>query len=684
MKISHLFSLVKQRKSVPVIILTLFWVGYSALNLYEYFYMTETVFEQENKSRLMRIEFHTENAISYLVNQQVEPLMEMLDKARQMKQFDFFLLKKGDQVITFGNQTRNLASIDQNYTDYGALLDDGKALFRTIKIEDYSLTIGSHKALAPRFFAQLDSRKWILLSDIVGVGLLVLLIALFSLKDIRKLSFALEQGDRAELRGISSFSREGQALLSTTVGLHESQENLKSENYVISKTIGPAILDELKQNNKAPYTFSATLVRVDLNGYTQLFLEKNVDYITKVLNIYFQKAHDIIERYHGKVYQYVGDEIVFLIKDNKLYNSQLMAMSAIRSLFQEAQNIENSLSKSEGHSFKLKASFSHGDLRFIKLDEGFAYSGLPLIESVRMLGAVKEKNENTLIFFSQDLEHVHEFCEPKEEISMVFKGFANEAKLIQVQKMHSISQILSSQNKIEDIIYFRSNIELAELFSHMEKLFQLQNGLALQNILKNLKGLMTKDISPELIESYKSLLKVSLQNSQKTESLNQSAASIIMLAVQIIQKEKFDDDLKTILMSAMSINENRIRANALEVLGHYFPDQDIYSEYLKLTPNRILANALYIEGKKKMKRYIRNRLEEMLASPDEHLVASSIWVIGELSQYYYTKDYASYLANPDLQFLIKKSNSFLTHENQMIRTRARITNEKIQSFKKAA
>jgi len=97
-----------------------------------------------------------------------------------------------------------------------------------------------------------------------------------------------------------------------------------------------------------------------------------------------------------------------------------------------------------------------------------------------------------------------------------------------------------------------------------------------------------------------------------------------------------------------------------------------------------LANALYIEGKKKMKRYIRNRLEEMLASPDEHLVASSIWVIGELSQYYYMKDYATYLANPDLQFLIKKSNSFLNHENQMIRTRAKITNEKIQSFKKVA
>jgi len=674
--IGQIQHFVRQRKSIPIIILLLFWAGYTTLNLYQYYYVTQKIFDQENNSRLMRIEFHTDNSISYLVNEQVQPLMEVLDKGRLLKQFDFFLLKKNGEVLTFGNHSRQLASIDKNYTDYAELLDDGKALYKTIKVMDYTLTIGSHKALAPKFFAQIDSQKWILLADIFGVGFLVLLIALYSLRDIRKLSFAFETGQRAEFNQIHSLSREGQALLSGARGLHQSEENVKSAHDRVSKIVGPAILEELKLKKEPPYSISATLVRIDLNGYTQLFLEKNSDYITQVLNLYFKKAHDLIERYHGKIYQFVGDEIVFLIKDHEDYSSQLMALSVIRSLFAEAKKIEQTLAKKEGHSFKLKASFRHGELRFIHLDEGYAFSGLPLIESVRMLGAVKEKNENTVIFMSEDLEKVQGYCTPQEEISMVFKGFSSETKLCQVQKILTVSEAILDKDFNEKNFYYRGDEELIVIFDEITRRINLKQEESLAPLFRHMRTFQIKETSEELRAKLTEFLKIAIGQIKNHHLL----ATMITVVPQFLTKDKFDTEMKSVLLSALNLDDARVRANTIEVLGKYLSNEDIFKAYLDSPSNRILANALLIEGKKQMKRYIRNKIEEMLESQNELLKASALWVIGELAEHYHAKDYAAYLANPELQYLIKKTSSFTQNENKMVQSRARLTANKINSL----
>src|SRR5690606_37329988 len=138
-------------------------------------------------------------------------------------------------------------------------------------------------------------------------------------------------------------------------------------------------------------------------------------------------------RYDGLIYQFVGDEIVFHIKETEKQDAALKALFCVKGLFEEAQLLEKKYSETDGVVFKLKASWSRGKMRLIKLDQGHAFSGLPLIESVRLLNHIDNTTHQFLVINALEYPRIKDSVLVFSRSDVTLKGFAEASQIVRIK-----------------------------------------------------------------------------------------------------------------------------------------------------------------------------------------------------------------------------------------------------------
>ncbi len=646
-----MFAKSKWNKSVVVLIVAAFWLSYVISSATQFYFNVKDLTDKEVLRRQSQMQFVQESFTPLVITENFSLLKDRLENARKLFLIDFYILQNGSEVVTWYNNFENLAGINADYQVFNQLLQNDDLAFRTVKLMDYRFTVGIFQNKKNIMVETAWSMKGLIIQDILVVTLIVGILVYLFLKDIINLTQILANRDRSKLANLKSLSKEGQTLLTATQSYESTNKYLEYENRYYSDSLTPAILHEMKSGQKAPYAFQSTMIRVDLNGYTQIFLDKKDEYVTEIMNTYFIKARELIERYNGLIYQYVGDEIVFHIKEDK-QNSQALALACLRSVFEAAQQIEASLPEGADHYFKVKGSFVLGKIRFVNQDSGFALSGLPLIESARLLSQVDDKASSSVTFYAEASDSVEGLCTVSDTKETLLKGFSKPSTLFRAKNFTTVTEAL--QKDVSLLTYFRSDEDLCAAYEFLSAEIESgkdQSFFTAFGILKTYKVRMSGDMQAEAFTSFLR----TIQNANKAGKANDKVLSAaISLASNFVPSYLVKESLLEVLNSCLEHSDPRVQANTIIVLGDLAQDIAFLRRFVYSKNNRVSADALLISGKRDLDKELAEKLKEYLDSKNPLFQASGRFVVKSLDEHYRNTDPIFYETNPFLKDLVRR------------------------------
>lgn len=639
----------KNKKSILLLLMFFFWVGYVSFTGYQFYTQASKLTEHLNATRQANLDYILQSSVGALIQEHPAGVHDKLSQARKLRFVDFFILQKGDQPLFFENNTGNIAELNHNYANFNVFIDTNGLKFKTIKVMDYRLTAGIYADVQGTIWGTFKNMLPLFIKDIFIVTLLLGLVAYTVLKDILNLSRVLASRERSNISNIKTRSAEGETLLRASLGLEGERLRLEKLSEVYGETVGPAIRHELQSGKAAPYSFSATLCRVDLNGYTQIFLEKDDKYLIAILNAYFARAREIIERYDGLIYQFVGDEIVFQFKDEitPSLSSTSLATACIRDLFEEATLIEKNLPPDANHYFKLKGSFAHGTMRFTQLDEGHALSGLPLIESVRLLSLVDDKSHQVLTFFNDAAATTEGLAFIFDRRTNQLKGFKEEALICRSRDFNSVEWIFESK-QWERLTYFRGDAHIVFILNKICFMAVTRESDNIERMLAAMKWHKCRDISPQVLRACEKAISTFIETNDNGLLSDKILSALVSLIGRIVPSHLASESLYSLLTQLMDHRDSRVQATAVVVLSHLdFPAKKLRKKMFS-DNNRVASDAIIELAKKNLNDEVYKALCRLLDSADPAYNLSGKYALECILKYYGDADPVFLKANPYL------------------------------------
>jgi len=675
-----------RKQSLVYLILITFWAAYVTWSFSFSIHNIDKTTQKHFEFRKKRMDFAMDSAIPFLVKDNALSLVDYLKKANEQQLLDFYLLTKkvpkseSRQVIGFAAPQDNLEGINWNYEPgkntpdkIEEAYEDNDVFYKTVQVEDYYFTVGIRKKLNDLVYEQALQVKNAFIQDMLVVTLMLSFIVFIFTKDILTLSKSLKQKDSVLKKGLASLSAEGQVLLAATRTFASNEKNLRNQNKQYSEVIAPALIEEIRLQTPPSSILQTTLVRIDLNGYTQLFLDRKETNITEILNAYFKRSREVIERYHGLVYQIIGDEIVFHIKDSKNYDSQIMSLFCLRHLFDVTQEIESlylSDDQKKNSSFKIKASFIHGNLKFIKLDDGFALSGLPLIESVRMIGAFEEKKTNSITCTKQVADKYFNVFEIEHTTEKQFKGFDSKVEICLIKNFRSENQILNCFDKAQFARYARKDADIIRSLHHLENYIRQSDLAHFYGVVNEMKNYKLMSASTALITAYADLIEYALDEFEINPMKKDYLSALVSLSYNLVPTQMYNSDIKRLFSQCLKIGDPRTQANVVTALEEFDPKSEIYKDYYDSESNRLAANALLVDARKGLDKKVKAKIVNFVKSENLFFVASGLWVIEQSAFHHKQNDPVYFSSNSYFEELFELAKKFTNHENEMVRKRA--------------
>lgn len=226
---------------------------------------------------------------------------------------------------------------------------------------------------------------------------------------------------------------------------------------------------------------------------------------------------------------------------------------------------------------------------------------------------------------------------------------------------------------------------LIGLLEVMENAVAENNRDVFFNKFYQVRNMRAESASPEIVAAFKRLLLKSIAEFNKNNTFNTIVSSIISLSYGLIPTDKLDSDLLKVMNDCVDLPDTRIKANALTAISEFDPYSELFKEHINSKFNRIAAEALIAEGKKSLNVAIFDKLKEFFNSSNPFFVASGIYVVGQLLEYYRNSPRNSEnMFQSDFDFFVKKITVFSNHPHEMIRKRAIYTKKMIEGDKRSA
>jgi class 3 adenylate cyclase len=573
-------------------------------------------------------------------------LNERLREARETRYIDFYILQRDDQVLFFGNKNDFLEGIHLKYEIFNEILFVKDVAFASTKVGNYVLTIGANLPQGNywrRFL--MDAYKTTAL-DIAVVGIFIFLVLAYFTRDLLKILSSLRH-DR-DFTNIATKSRESELLVKGLTAYEHEVSRLKEENQTFGNQVLPALKSEILSGRTPPYDFHCTLVRTDINGFTTQFNGDRREEFLASVNAFFEEVSHVVSRYGGYVYEFIGDEVIFYFKDDEHKDSLAIAISAVRDINSAAKN------------FRVKSSLAHGQLRFGRQVNGFSLAGSILIETVRILSHVTEKDANSVYFDESCADRLRRLCDMKPEMDVQLKGISGVRRLWSYVQHRPLDEWLANSGDVAMLTYYRSDTDIRRTLDCLAKKvddWTTERFIKVAGILKEFH--VTRSTSG-IKKSYLDLLTQLEKKAGKEAGVELAAVCGVCLA--LISPEHRTADLKAHLQRLMHVSDQRVVASVLEVCETSGP--------LDFSNNRVLANALIKAGIVDLSEEIVARIQQMLTSTDSGEVASALYVVGELAGYHYRHDPVYLSTRVSFLDLVSQIETFLTDKNDSIRTQA--------------
>ncbi|MBN8538435.1 MAG: adenylate/guanylate cyclase domain-containing protein [Deltaproteobacteria bacterium] len=694
--------MILKKKSFVVVLLIAFWLGYMLLSIVQTTFTTIQAKARIDDLRNQNIDFILNNSKDFILSENFDLLREQLQNAVKLKFIDYYCFKDGEKVLQemYLDTNRSACKIldTYNFIHFDQFHVFDLRTVKPIKIDNYILIVGYSSNLI--HFLKWEHKENLIpfIKDVFIITIFVGLLIFLILKDFVIIEQLLQSGNKEKLARLKTSSKEAQTLLDSTRMLDKINLHSRQSIHLLQNTVGEALASEIRKKTPSLTSLQVSVVRIDLNGYTQIFLEKKEEHIVSILNEYFEVTNDIINRYHGEIYQIIGDEVIFIFKGHKSdpLVPELKALFAVKSIFEWAKKLDKKVNDQFGHRFLLKSSISNGNLKFVKLNTGFAFAGVPLIESVRLLGCVSDKSENSLVVLEASYHHWDNFFQGVNRKMVQLKGFEETVPVVEIKEFVSLDAYFVNVLREEDreifrykmnyLDYFRSQNDILESLVLIDKYFQAEKMEPIFYLLQSLKKISVSVPDALICQRLYQILSDHFEVIQRKQTENLFLSGILNLIPHFINKEMWSDSWSSLLQNYLLSSNPRIVANASEV---YFIFHEQISEVKNILinwkdNNRISANLVLAQLKKELAKKETETVIQWIKSGTPLFQASALYLIEELISHYYKKDEVVYTTNDFLAKLKQEGLKLLGHQNEMVRLRASILEKTILEKKNKA
>ncbi len=603
-------------------------------------------------------------------------LVTRLDEGVKNHEIDFYLIRQGGKDLAYGNAAGGADPIYlvKNVKD-GKYETNSYRQFIIHAGNGYELIVG-HKTSRSAYVAKFwEENKDFVLKDIGFVTLLMVLLTLYSFRDIRAIVASIsKRGMRRGQQDVAK-SREALTLIKGLKGYEKQVDTLSDENEILKGQVLPALHKELWSGRKPPYEFDTTMARIDINNFTSIFSSEHRVHFMDVINEFFLEVTHIVSRYGGSVYEFIGDEVIFYFKEETL-NSAALAAAAVRDIFELADEVNEQTMSEKQYPFRVKSSLAFGTLRFGPLVNGFALAGNPLIETVRILSHIHEKQDNSLLYDENVCGRLGALAASREMKVVMLKGLSEARRLHQFLSLVPLSHHLRqrSLDALEFTTYYRSDKSIAELLEFTQShLSELKQDFVLK-IFKLFQNYHVTKSSPEVRQSYLNLLdtliaRVKQDPQGKHEFI---LASVISSALHLFTKGELNGRIRERLLQCMEIQDRRVIANTLDIFADLEPQsgEKIFDQMVNQGDNRIAANLLVRDAGANWDSKKARRLSAMLRAKSAYAKSSGLYALGEIAQRLKSSDAVAFEADTALQTLLNLMLELTSHANRMVRRQA--------------
>jgi class 3 adenylate cyclase len=598
-------------------------------------------------------------------------LDDRLSLALAAHQIHFYLIRQDGRDVFYGNEAGPEDRI--MFVNQPGTYSNENYRYIVSQVGDFQLIVGhktSFKAYMGFFWNELGRDKVIdLFLEIFGfVGIM-----LFSFRDLR--SILKRMTERGATRGDLALAKSSETLtlVRGLQGFENQAQALKTEKDTFRSQVLPALRRELESGKKPPYEFACTLVRTDINNFTQVFMSEKRTEFMGAINDFFVGVTHLVSRYNGSVYEFVGDEVLFYFKDEDHNSSSAVAISALRDIHKLAQRL-NETTEEKGYSFKIKSSVAHGLLRFGPLVDAHALAGPPLIETVRMLSHVHEKSENTVLFDESMTDSVSELCRSTKQQVVMLKGLKGARSLVTLEAFTPLSLHLrqADANSLKNATYYRDDDDVVEILNFVKANYGKIESSELNLLVSLFRQYSVAKTSPEVKRAYVDCLNELSHAHDHNEKDVYLYASLVSAANHILSDKEWAGEVRASMYGCLTHPNRRVVANALDIFATFEPEagEKIFTELAKSGDNRIEANSLVKEAKRKWQKKNAQWLKTMLKAPSPYAKASALYALGEIAKHFRETDEVAFSSDAELQSLLEQIPKLCEHANAMVRRQA--------------
>jgi adenylate cyclase len=694
------------KKKYPFIVI----LGLSGLILlavyrfFEYRAQLSDDFEQFQLYREEKMLSYSEIGRQLIREQKLKDLKTLMEVARKSRDIDFYIAQyKGSALLlgAYGDQPE-VIDIEYPITDQFMRGTHVSTLSTQVDSET-KFTVGINRSFDNHFRIMLSQQQVTEIQIVIGPLLLFLLLAAYFFNDIKSILEKLRSRGRRDFKNQTSKSIEAEILAGALIGYTENQQLLESRTRVLENQVLPSLKSEILSGLTPPYTFECTLVRTDINNFSCIFNKYDSEQLMAVINDFFTELSHIVARYDGLIHQFIGDEVIFYIKDQPHEYSSIKALSALRDINLCAERYHQFTFKKWGYPFTVKSTIGKGALRFGHLVSGFTLAGAVLIETVRVLSHIVEKDENTICFNQDYASELQPVCESRFYAEVNLKGYTDYFKLVRYQKHLNLDTILaqlSSQN-VWMLKYYRSDSDLFKILNELRTKYHFWGetlAFAVVEILRKVRvscsvskylTVVTSQVATELLGLLDSLYSEPIRNQDEFRVINETQfvdfrskllSACCTLIQNLISPAEFENYFETRILVFLEHSNHRVVANIIDVIVYFRHEktEQTLRLFLVHTNVRIASNALVYVGSRAITSDLIQRLKVALASQNPNIVAGALYALGEIASHHRQADSVYYNSQVEFLNLVSEIPKFQKSENAMVSRQA------VNSLRKAS
>lgn len=676
------------RRPILLAIALVMVVLYPTWSLITIYSQANQVASQKNRERANELINVAQEANLFLKDGQFKQLEDRLQNSLEFNEFDAISVRRasGEAVVVL-DPLSLLPGLPVPKREH--ILYAGSITYLEYETDGYVVRIASRDVTEKFFWRFIKENIFLLLRDVAIVLLMSGFTVSYFIKDIAQILFALRSGNdgglQSGLKTVQSRSAEGATLLKSIQTMNLSLAELEAQNRQLRNQVLPALNSELMSGRKPPYEFDCTLVRVDVNNFSHIFTNYPVEDFMSVINVFFEDVTEIVSRYRGYVYEFVGDEVIFYFKDEEQRNSVATALASLRDINEAAVRLDARVKQEQGYNFRVKSALAHGRLRFGPQVTGFSLAGAILIETVRILSQISDKEDNVIFYDEALAQRVSYVVESRQQKIVMLKGLSSSRSLYSYVSFLPLEDALNriSADDSDVLGLYRSDRDLRVLLQTLRVQAQTMDVALFLSICRKLRLFKVPRVSKTVVNAYHSLLETLVthcESATRTENDLFRLSSSLTLAIHLLDADSFTQSLKPLYKTCLSFSDRRVVANSLDVFVHFSQfDEDVtFHELLKHKDNRVAANALVKEGQKGLSRLVVKRIAKMLEHKDPRFVASALYVIGELAQHHRAKNAIHYETNTGFKALVHRLRHYVGHHDEMVRRQSLIAARKTQ------